>query len=360
MTKENGVPIPGPLRASLQDEPPDKRRHLENVWNKLPETERENSIGPDVDDAWNEISRRVDELAADRGRAGDARSTETDRQGVRKRRSDRGRRSHNSRRIGRRAARIGVGAAVIAILLVTGIWMVNQPTVYESAAGDQRTVQLSDGSIVELNSDSRLRIGGSLQNTILSTSRERHVVLEGEAYFRVASRELPFVVETEDARLRVTGTEFNVRARRTMGERSTRVTLVSGALQVSARSGDGRSVALDAPGATASVDASTQLAVASGNEGQALDHVLAWRRHGFAFTDTPIAAILDEIERRFGMRIDPRGGVDLYEPMNLFYSRGVTPEQILNDVCFEQDCKYRPTSRGFALVPSESGPSSRR
>lgn len=242
---------------------------------------------------------------------------------------------------------------MIAILLATGLWMLNQPTVYEAAAGEQRTVQLSDGSNVELNSDTRLRIAGSLQNSILSTSRERRVVLEGEAFFRVASKEQPFIVEAGDARLRVTGTEFNVRARQAMDEPITHVTLVSGALEVSAASGDGRSVTLDAPGAAASVGSSTQLVASNANEGPALDHVLAWRHSGFAFTDTPIAAILDEIERRFGMRIEPRGGVDLHEPMNLFYSRGVTPEQILNDVCFEQDCKYRPTSRGFALLPGE-------
>lgn len=349
MTKENGVPIPGPLRTSLQDESPKKRRHLESVWDKLPETEREGSIGPGVDEAWNELSQRLDDDEAERERR--TRIAGRDRRKVRARRTDRSR----TRRTGRRTARIAVGAAVVAILLATGLWVLNQPTIYEATAGDQRTVQLSDGTIVELNSDTRLRIAGALRNSILATSRERRVNLEGEAYFRVASKENPFVVETSDARLRVTGTEFNVRARKATDEPTTHVTLVSGALEVSAASGDGRSVTLDAPGATASVAHATQLVASSADEDPAvLDHVLAWRDRGFAFTDTPIAAILDEIERRFGMRIEPRGGIDLHEPMNLFYSRGVTPEQILNDVCFEQACKYRPTSRGFALLPDES------
>ena len=64
----------------------------------------------------------------------------------------------------------------------------------------------------------------------------REVELSGEAYFEVkedASR--PFVIRTGDLRIRVLGTEFNVRAYG--GEKMVSTTLVEGRVELSARRG---------------------------------------------------------------------------------------------------------------------------
>jgi hypothetical protein len=68
-------------------------------------------------------------------------------------------------------------------------------------------VQLSDGTKVWVNSDSKLGFNSKF------TGKQRVVDLEGEAYFEVAKNpEKPFIVRTAKANVRVLGTQFNVKA----------------------------------------------------------------------------------------------------------------------------------------------------
>lgn len=73
--------------------------------------------------------------------------------------------------------------------------------------GEQIRVILQDGSIVHLNSDSRLRY--PKQFGLFN----RTVELWGEGYFNVAKDEnRPFKVDLQGVEVRVTGTKFNVKA----------------------------------------------------------------------------------------------------------------------------------------------------
>jgi transmembrane sensor len=100
-----------------------------------------------------------------------------------------------------------VAAVLAGISVVTGAIMWAQyfraPT-YATAVGEQRSIALSDGSIVELNSRSEIRIRYSKQ--------ERDVdLLEGQALFHVAKDHArPFVVEADRTRVRAVGTQFDV------------------------------------------------------------------------------------------------------------------------------------------------------
>jgi len=86
-------------------------------------------------------------------------------------------------------------------------------------------VELSDGTQVWINAGSKL----SFPNFF--TSNERHVKLEGEAYFKVKSDKLnPFYVETPFETVCVTGTQFNVCAYR--DEPISRITLAEGVVNV--------------------------------------------------------------------------------------------------------------------------------
>lgn len=98
-----------------------------------------------------------------------------------------------------------VGGALAAGFALGGVllWR-GQPVIHETALGERRTVDLPDGSRVTLNTATRLaaRFDGD----------RRAVVLEaGEALFEVAHRDgAPFDVLSQDSRIRVTGTRFNV------------------------------------------------------------------------------------------------------------------------------------------------------
>jgi transmembrane sensor len=75
---------------------------------------------------------------------------------------------------------------------------------YSTAAGQREEITLADGSIVTLNSGSRI--------SVAMDAHERLVKLhDSEAFFSVThDADRPFVVDTERAQVRVLGTQFNV------------------------------------------------------------------------------------------------------------------------------------------------------
>ncbi len=72
--------------------------------------------------------------------------------------------------------------------------------------GKKFQLELSDGTIVHLNSGSSLRYPVNFLE-----GKNREVFLNGEAYFKVAEDEAhPFIVKAQQVNIRVLGTEFNI------------------------------------------------------------------------------------------------------------------------------------------------------
>ncbi len=105
-----------------------------------------------------------------------------------------------------------------SILLVAGMavfWMSErlEPTyqVIRTDFGEWKTIELPDGSVVELNANSELK---TLRNW--EEGELRRVWLKGEAFFEVQKKpekHVKFEVTTEDLTVSVFGTAFNVRNR---------------------------------------------------------------------------------------------------------------------------------------------------
>jgi transmembrane sensor len=122
---------------------------------------------------------------------------------------------------GWRFAAIAASLAFIAISAILYLQTFRAP-MYGAAIGEQRSLTLADGSIVELNSRSKIVVRYSKQ--------ERRVeLLQGQALFRVtkdAAR--PFIVKTGATLVRAVGTEFDVYQRR----EDTVVTVVEGRVAI--------------------------------------------------------------------------------------------------------------------------------
>jgi transmembrane sensor len=122
----------------------------------------------------------------------------------------------------------GVVAAILAVLVV-GAWFTFRPVreyftqTYTTERGESRTVVLKDGSVLHLNTQSRVRWIG--------TGKDRRVALElGEVLFEVAhDATQPFRVRVGSSEIRDLATEFDV-YRKSNG--SVVVTVLSGQVAI--------------------------------------------------------------------------------------------------------------------------------
>jgi transmembrane sensor len=155
---------------------------------------------------------------------------------------------------------------------------------YSTGIGEQRTVQLLDGSTVELNARSKIQVH--------LTEHQRGVtLLEGQALFRVAKdNQRPFVVRAGDAQVRAVGTEFDVYKKQT----ATVVTVLEGRVETYD--------AADSPGTAAIV-------LSAGEQLTVQPHVVtkptrtdtsvatAWVQKRLIFEETPLSDVAEEFNR---------------------------------------------------------------
>jgi len=185
-------------------------------------------------------------------------------------------------------------AAVLALTVAVFVLLRTQDTSpeiwsYTALPGQTHVIDLPDGSSV------RLVDGAVLSHAVGPNEFDRHVALEGRAYFDVQKAERQFVIETGNARIAVLGTRFGVDA--DTGNRITEVVLVSG------------SVRLESTGAAASVDLTPgQLSRVVGDDAPDepyeadLRRALAWADL-FIFRETGLADAADQLSSGFGIPI---------------------------------------------------------
>jgi transmembrane sensor len=133
-------------------------------------------------------------------------------------------RSNTARSWFRGWRRLAIAASVGAVAIAGGTLTMLELSapIYATALGEQRSIQFADGSTVELNSRSKIRVKYSKQ--------ERDVdLLEGQALFHVAhDAGRPFIVAVGATRIRAVGTQFDVYKK----SNGTVVTVVEGRVAV--------------------------------------------------------------------------------------------------------------------------------
>jgi ferric-dicitrate binding protein FerR (iron transport regulator) len=159
-------------------------------------------------------------------------------------------------------------------------------------SGMRSQIVLPDGSKVWLNAEST--IGYSIPFSV----DERLVDLKGEAFFEVAAdREHPMVITSGNARLRVTGTSFNVKAY--ADEEVVEVSLLEGGLKLSLLSDvEEKNAYAVVPGNHVSVSGS-KISVRNEN----LDKYASWRYGNLVFDETPMPEMVRKLERWYGVDV---------------------------------------------------------
>lgn len=174
-----------------------------------------------------------------------------------------------------------------AVVLVVGslLWLWNRPEVYHTGPSERLSVVLADGSRVELDSSTDLRVRYS------SNARELRLA-RGQARFLVAhDTQRPFSVTAASRRIVATGTDFDV-------------DLLGGSLYVTLL--EGRVLVLPnelsaTHAAAGKLEAGEQLSVSASGEtriGPAnAERVTAWQTQQIIFDDEPLAYAIERINR---------------------------------------------------------------
>jgi transmembrane sensor len=217
-----------------------------------------------------------------------------------------------------RVARIAAVLAAVAVtaVLVLGYQQLRYPT-YATGLGEQRSLTLPDGSMLELNTLSRVRVRYS--------GRERVVeLLNGQALFDVAKDPgRPFVVYSGETRVRAVGTQFDVYRQPV----DTLVTVVEGRVAVYdaalKSANDAAAGALAVPGSTL-VAAGEQLRVSAHAVGR-VEHpnmalATAWTQRQLVFDDTPLTDVTQEFDRYNKRRLIIDGALRDFRVSGIFSS----------------------------------------
>ena len=162
--------------------------------------------------------------------------------------------------------------------------------------GQTKELTLSDGSIVKLN------VGSTVSFAEQFGRDSREIKLIGEAFFQVAEdTNRPFKVITGDVTTIALGTSFNINAY--PGKRNIDISLATGKVKVEA-SVDSKKV-IDPfylePGEKASYTLSTQDIRKQKFDP---DEILAWKDGIIYFKNADEAALIEKLERWYGVQID--------------------------------------------------------
>lgn len=181
-------------------------------------------------------------------------------------------------------------AAVLVLALGLGVrhegWPLLDTHTYRTAKGERQTLRLGDGSQVELNTDTEIKVGYGWR---------RHIdLVRGEALFTVAEGAWrPFEVGAGGGVLRDIGTRFDVY----VGPRQTQVAVLDGWVRLRLAGNESRDIGA---GQGAAYRADTIVA-----EPQAVDAQAAalWREGRVAFHEATLDEALAQMTRYFPVEV---------------------------------------------------------
>lgn len=236
-------------------------------------------------------------------------------------------------------------AHVIAVLIIL---IVSSVVVYQNirekeirfqtftAANKQKVnVQLSDGSSIKLNSGSSITVQDEFSDD------KREVKLIGEAYFDVAKEKRPCIILTDNAKIEVLGTSFNVWSR----NNQTRVVVKEGLVRLSSLKSANDFVIIQADQMSRIIEDRNPIDV---KDIQA-ERFIGWPEGKLVFEHCSLGEFVDEIERQYNViiKIEPNNMKDL-KLTGIFDN--LTIEQVLASVCLTFNFEYESFDQNNYLI----------
>lgn len=237
-------------------------------------------------------------------------------------------------------SKIAAYAAVLTISFILGYqFHIDKPaettvdyTSVITANGEKSKVILPDSSVVYLNSGSRLDYATDF-------TRERHVNLQGEAFFDVTTnKEKKFTVQTTNYKVEVLGTQFNVASY--TGELS-KTTLIEGRINVLYKD----SLLSMTPGDQA-ILSDNKIEVVKVNA----DEASAWHKNHFVFNSVSFFELIKRLERWYDVRIDIEGDGLNNSTYSGRFKNHETIWQVLDVLAVSEGISYQRLDNRYLMI----------
>lgn len=231
------------------------------------------------------------------------------------------------------------GWVAAGILGLMALWFVQpfatQEQVVETAFGETMHVTLPDGSTATLNGGTRMAYPATFDGAT------RTIQLDGEAFFDVTSVEIPFIVESGQARVRVLGTQFNVRT--VAGHTS--VAVREGRVQLQPATGvDGLILEANQAGSL------TQSGALVRNNTVGIEEGIDWLDGKMVFAKSSFDAVIEEFHRSMGVNIVLMDGVDAATTVSGTFITS-NPDIAIAALCTLAQCESRYEDGVYYLQP---------
>lgn len=222
-----------------------------------------------------------------------------------------------------------------------GLFSPTEYAEFSVPCGEQMQVVLQDGTVVQLNSDTRLRYPKQFGMF------NRKVELWGEGYFAVAKESSrPFVVDLHSVEVKVTGTKFNVKAY--ASDANILVTLDEGGVML--KDAHHKEYPL-LPGESA--DYNRRSGTCQISKPEDVTTASAWRSNSLNFYLTPLSEILKVMERQYDVHFAVSDSALLTNRFTLSTNK-VNVEDVLRDLEMVSHIRFTRTDEGlFEISPKE-------
>jgi len=232
------------------------------------------------------------------------------------------------------AACIGVIilSSVYSILTHPDLFLKRDFIVVEANPGVRTCINLPDGTVVNLNSGSKIIYPESFKG------KTRSVTIQGEAFFQVKRNEKkPFIVETSDKRasVQVLGTSFNIQSFE--GESEFTATLVNGSILVNLNGSSGKTKSRQlVPFEKVTFDKNTEhFSIEEVNT----DDEIAWTKGVLVFKNSEMSSVLRTLSHSFNVEFDIRNpSINKYHFTGTFNNRQLI--HILDYIKISSDINY--------------------